>query len=105
MSAGYPRERVHVVSGLVEETVPAAAPDQIAVLRLDTDRYESTAHEMEYLYPRVPEGGVLIVNDYGFFPGSKLAVDEYFEAHGIPALMQRIDFTGRMMIVHHPSDS
>ena len=45
-STGYPPERLHYVKGLVEATVPAQAPERIALLRLDTDWYESTLHEL-----------------------------------------------------------
>jgi O-methyltransferase len=95
---GYPPERVHLVEGLVEDTLPAAAPDQIALLRLDTDWYASTKHELVHLYPRLVEGGVLIVDDYGHYEGARRAVDEYFEETGQPVLLNRIDYTGRMAV-------
>jgi hypothetical protein len=95
---GYPRERLHFVPGLVEDTIPGEAPERIALLRLDTDWYRSTAHEMQHLYPRLPRGGVLLVDDYGNFMGARQAVDEYFAEHGPPVLLQRIDFTGRLVL-------
>lgn len=95
---GYPHEHVHYVPGKVEDTLPAQAPDQIALLRLDTDWYASTQHELETLYPRLVSGGVLIVDDYGHWKGSRQAVDEYFEAYGITVLLSRIDDTGRMAV-------
>ena len=52
-SVDYPAERIHYVEGKVEDTVPGRAPDQIAILRLDTDWYESTKHELEHLYRRL----------------------------------------------------
>lgn len=72
--------RVKLVKGRVEETLSVAEnlPDKISVLRLDTDFYESTKLELEVLYPRVPSGGVVIVDDYGIWQGSRKAVDEYF---------------------------
>ena len=97
-TTGYPMERVHLVQGLVEDTVPDQAPEQIAVLRLDTDWYESTAHEMAHLWPRIPSNGVLIVDDYGHFLGAKKAVDEYFEANELRVLLHRIDYTGRTVV-------
>ena len=54
-STGYPRERIHCVQGMVEDTLPDRAPERIALLRLDTDWYESTKHELEQLYPRPVE--------------------------------------------------
>jgi hypothetical protein len=98
-STGYPPERMHFVKGMVEDTIPAEVPDRIALARLDTDWYSSTVHEMEHLFPRVSEGGVLIVDDYGHFMGAKQAVDEYFAAIGGGVLLQRIDFTGRQVLV------
>jgi hypothetical protein len=99
-STGYPDTRVTFVKGMVEDTVPAQAPDRIALLRLDTDWYESTAHEMRHLFPRLVDGGVLIIDDYGLFRGARDAVDEYFEQAGMPFLLNRIDFAGRIGIVH-----
>lgn len=95
---GYGGGLLHFVKGKVEETLPAQAPAQIAVLRLDTDWYESTRHEMETLYPRLVPGGVLIIDDYGHWQGSRRAVDEYLAAHGVTLLLNRIDYTGRSAI-------
>lgn len=70
-------------------------PDSIAVLRLDTDWYESTKKELDALYPRLSSGGVIIVDDYGVWQGARAAVDEYFSAHRRP-LFHYIDDTGRI---------
>ena len=97
-STGYPGERVHFLKGKVEHTVPLWAPQLISILRLDTDWYESTRHELEHLYPRLAPGGVLIIDDYGHWEGARKAVDEYFA--GIPdaPLLCRIDYTGRIAV-------
>ena len=95
---GYPAEQLHLVQGLVQDTIPAQAPDCIALLRLDTDYYDSTRHELEHLYPRLTRGGVLIVDDYGKLSGATKAVDEYFAALEHPPLLQRIDVQGRMAV-------
>lgn len=94
-STGYPEERVRYIKGMVEDTVPEQAPDRIAVLRLDTDWYESTKHELEHLWPRLQPGGVLIVDDYGHYAGARKAVDEYF---GPGVFLNRLDYTGRLLI-------
>lgn len=98
--SGYPAERLHFVRGPVEATLPAHAPERLALLRLDTDWYESTRHELEHLYPRLSEGGVLIVDDYGHWEGARRAVDEYFERHPPAPLLNRIDYTGRIAVKH-----
>ena len=92
----YPAEKVHFVPGKVEDTVPGHAPEQISILRLDTDWYESTRHELEHLFPLVSPGGVLVLDDYGHYEGARRAVDEYFAAHGGRPLLSRIDYTGRI---------
>src|SRR4051795_3058522 len=62
LATGYPSELVHVVKGPVEETIPEQAPEGLALLRLDTDWYESTRHELAHLYPLLAANGVLIVD-------------------------------------------
>jgi hypothetical protein len=97
-STGYPPERIHLVEGMVEDTLPERAPERIALLRLDTDWYASTKHELVELYPRLASGGVLIVDDYGHYEGARRAVDEYFGERGEALLLSRIDYTGRMAV-------
>ena len=84
--------------GPVEETLPAEAPDEIALLRLDTDWYASTKHELVHLYPRLARGGVLIVDDYAYWQGARQAVDEYMAEHGLRLLLNRIDYTARIAV-------
>jgi O-methyltransferase len=73
---------IKLIKGDVMETLrdESKVPNKISILRLDTDFYESTKVELEILYPRVPSGGVVIIDDYGIWQGSKKAVDEYFGA-------------------------
>jgi len=87
----YPPDRIRYVRGKVEDTIPGNAPDRISILRLDTDWYESTRHELEHLFPRLVKGGVLIIDDYGHWKGARQAVDEYLETKGIRLLLNRID--------------
>lgn len=97
-STRYPEHRLHFVKGRVEDTLPDSVPNQIAMLRLDTDWYESTKHELTHLYPRLASGGILIVDDYGYWQGSRRAVDEYFAEHGPRPLLVRIDATARIAV-------
>jgi O-methyltransferase len=97
-STGYPGNKTHFVKGMVEETIPHFAPSKIALLRLDTDWYESTKHELEHLFPRLSKGGVLIIDDYGHWQGARKAVDEYFARNDIKILLNRIDYTGRIAV-------
>lgn len=94
----YPKDHIVMVKGKVEETIPAQAPHAIALLRLDTDWYESTKHELEHLFPRLSIGGVLIIDDYGCWRGARQAVDEYFSKHQGKVFLQRIDYSGRIAV-------
>jgi hypothetical protein len=98
LRTGYPMDRMVFVPGPVEETLPGQAPERIALLRLDTDWYESTCHELEHLWPRLVRGGVLIVDDYGHWQGARLAVDEYFARHQLKLPLHVIDYTGRLVV-------
>lgn len=95
---GYPEARLQFIRGPVEQTLPRSAPEEIALLRLDTDWYESTRHELIHLFPRLRSGGVLIIDDYGHWQGARRAVDEYFSSEHPPLLLSRIDYTGRLAV-------
>lgn len=96
-STGYPTYLIHYVKGRVEETIPSQAPANIALLRLDTDWYESTKHELLHLWPRVSPGGIVIIDDYGHWCGSRRATDEYFNEIGLCVMLNRLDYTGRLI--------
>ena len=95
-STGYPLERIRYVEGPVEKTIPEKAPAQIALLRLDTDWYASTRHELEHLFPRLAPRGILIIDDYGHWQGARQATDEYFAQYPGAIYLHRIDYTGRI---------
>jgi O-methyltransferase len=95
---GYPRERIHFIRGRVEETIPTSAPQAISLLRLDTDWYLSTRHELVHLFPRLAQAGVIIIDDYGHWRGAREACDDYFAQNQIPILLNRIDYTGRIAL-------
>lgn len=95
-STGYEPARMHFLKGRVQDTLPDDAMGPIALLRLDTDWYESTKWELEQLYPQLAPGGVLIIDDYGRWRGCRKAVDEYFAHNGITMLLGRIDSYARM---------
>jgi O-methyltransferase len=101
---GYPADRVRYVEGQVEHTIPAQAPSEIALLRLDTDWESSTRHELEHLWPRLSVGGVLIIDDYGHWAGARTAVDAYFAGRSDAPLLARVDYTGRMGVKDRRSD-
>jgi hypothetical protein len=91
LSTGFPADRLTLVKGKVEDTIPGTIPDAVSILRLDTDFYESTYHELVHLYPRLARNGVLIVDDYDYWKGSRQATDQYFAENGVRMLLQRMD--------------
>jgi len=86
-------DKLIYIKGLVEETLYKRKPKEIALLRLDTDFYESTKSELEILYPLLQKGGILIIDDYGHWKGCKKAVDEYF-LNKKDIFFQQIDYSG-----------
>ncbi len=97
-SVGYDAQKIHYVEGKVEETLPQTLPDEIAILRLDTDWYASTKHELDHLFPRLASGGILIIDDYGHWKGAREAVDRYICEHGLRIFLSRTDYTGRIAV-------
>jgi hypothetical protein len=96
-STSLPKSQFELIKGKVEDTIPNNFHSRIALLRLDTDWYESTKHELEHLYPQLVNKGVIIIDDYGAWEGAKIAVDEYF-GEKKKILLNRIDYTGRIAI-------
>lgn len=95
-STGYPAGNIVFVPGKVEETIPEVAPGRIAVLRLDTDWYESTAHELKFLYPLLSLHGVLVLDDYGHWAGMKEAFDTYYAQNRAAMMLTRVDGSARI---------
>jgi len=98
LSTDYPKERVHFVKGKVEETLPSIRPHRLALLRLDTDWYESTKHELTHLFPLLELHGILIIDDYGHWKGARKAVDEYLSEHKLILYLHRVDYTCRVAV-------
>jgi len=98
LSTGLPQERLVFVPGKIEETIPRVAPERIALLRLDTDFYSSTYHEMTHLFPRLSPGGILILDDYGTWQGARQAVDQYVAEKNLTLLLTRIDRGARLCV-------
>ena len=94
----YPEDNIFYRKGKVEETLPDPALQKISLLRLDTDWYESTKHELENLYDKLQVGGILIIDDYGHWSGSRKAVDEFFRNKRLNLFFNRMDYTGRLAI-------
>ena len=98
---GYPEALTEYHVGWFQDTVQAAASEMeaIALLRLDGDWYESTKICLESLSPKVSSGGIVIIDDYGKFPGCRQAADEFVARMSRPVFLSHIDAAGRYYIV------
>ena len=97
-SIGYDKDKIHFIKGKVEKTLPEHSIKSISILRLDTDWYESTKHELVHLFPLLSHGGVLIIDDYDAWHGARKAVDEYILQNKVPILLNKIPSGGRIGI-------
>lgn len=94
----YPENNIFYIEGRVEDTLPHPSINRISLLRLDTDWYNSTKHELECLYDKVVFGGIIIIDDYGHWQGAKKAVDEFIKRKQLKLYLNRIDYTGRLAV-------
>lgn len=97
---GYDPAYLHYHVGWFQDTVPKAASEtnEIAILRLDGDWYASMKVCLESLYPKLVSRGFLILDDYGYYEGSKKAVDEFIEHNQIQSFMNHVDSSCRYLI-------
>jgi len=96
--SNYPKDNFVFVEGPVEHTIPDTVPEKIALLRLDTDWYASTYHELIHLYPIISTGGILIIDDYGWCRGARQATDKYIKEHKLDLFLSRIDESVRLAV-------
>lgn len=87
-------DRVIFLEGFFHETLPKLDAARFAVIRLDGDMYESTIVALEALYPKLSDGGFVIIDDYGGIPACRTAVTDFRDAHGVTDEIHQIDWTG-----------
>lgn len=86
--------QVKFLKGWFKDTLPIAPIEQLAVLRLDGDMYESTMDSLTHLYPKLVKGGYILIDDYGVIPACKAAVEDYREQYKITTPIIKVDYTG-----------
>jgi len=88
-------ERVQFLVGWFKDTLPTAPVEQLSLMRLDGDMYESTIQAIEPLYPKLSPGGFCIIDDFGSHASQAgQAVHDYRAAHGITDEIVQIDEFG-----------
>jgi O-methyltransferase len=85
-------DRVRLLEGWFEHTLPKAPIDALAVLRVDGDLYQSTMDVLTALEPKVSPGGFVIIDDYNGWEPCRKAVDDYRAGSGITAPMTSVDW-------------
>lgn len=90
------KRNIFIEKGWFQETLPKAKSriENIAILRVDCDWYESVRCCLDNLYDNLITGGYLIIDDYGHWEGCKKAVDEFLESRKIKVRLNKIDYTG-----------
>jgi Macrocin-O-methyltransferase (TylF) len=91
-------ERVQLIKGLFQDTLPTAPVFEIALLHVDGDWYESVKTCLDNFYDRVVPGGIIQFDDYGYWEGARKAVDEFLDSRKIRAPLTRVDYSGRVLI-------
>ena len=84
-------DKVRFLKGWFKDTLPVAPIDQLSILRLDGDLYESTMDALRALYDKVSIGGFVIVDDYNALEMCKMAVDDFREERRIDDEIIKID--------------
>jgi hypothetical protein len=97
-TSGYPEDKMVFVEGMVEDTIPGTMAERLSLLRLDTDLYRSTYHELKHLYPSLSSGGILIIDDYGYYQGARAATDQYIAENKLKFFLSRIDSSVRLAV-------
>jgi O-methyltransferase len=86
-------DQVRFLEGWFSDTLPNAPIDQIALMRLDGDLYESTMDAITALYDKLSPGGYVIVDDYNDFEPCRRAITEFRESRGITSELHAVDWT------------
>jgi hypothetical protein len=88
-------QNVELVKGDILETAPKYIDDnpqlKISLLHIDVDIYEPSKVILETMYDSVVEGGLIVLDDYGVFPGETKAVDDFF--HGKSVQINKFPFS------------
>ncbi len=87
-------DQVVFVKGWFKDTLHQLEAQKLALVRLDGDMYESTIQAIDALYPKLSNGGFLIVDDYGGINACRQAITDYRAAHNIACEIHKIDHSG-----------
>lgn len=92
--AGIEDSRIHIYSGWFKDTFPTAHIGRIAMLVIDADWYDSVQLTLQTFYDAVVPGGIVYIDDYGYWEGCRKATDAFLEREHLRGVLRQIDDTG-----------
>ncbi len=90
---GFPLSRAVFREGNFQETFQQPLPEAVALLHIDADWYEGVLSSLRTLYPRVPPGGIIVLDDFGHWEGARRAFYDFCKSEGIAPLIERVGYT------------
>ncbi len=98
--AEFPNVRIY--AGWIPERFGEVSACRFCFVHIDVDLYQPTRDSLEFFYPRISPGGMIVCDDYGYVncPGAKLACDEFVE--DLPENWIHLP-TGQGLLIKHQS--
>lgn len=90
LRSGAPEDRLVIRKGLFDDTFRQQLPEKVALLHCDADWYDSVMLVLETFYPLVADGGIIILDDFGYWEGCREAFYDYCHRHNLKPLVERI---------------
>jgi len=88
-----PLEQCHIKPGWFQETFQQPLPEQVALLHCDADWYESVILVLNTFYDRIPKGGCIVLDDFGYWEGCREAFYDFCKQRNEKPLLERVGST------------
>jgi hypothetical protein len=82
LSEEFVASNIRLVPGFFVDSLPVYDGGGIALLHLDVDIYSSYKETLEFFFPKVVAGGIILFDEYQStekYPGARKAIDEFFD--------------------------
>jgi O-methyltransferase len=98
---GFPKERTVIRKGLFNDTFRQPLPQKVALLHLDADWYDGIYAALETFYPLISTGGIVILDDFGHWEGTREAFYDFCKRYDIRPLLERVGHTQAFWRKYH----
>jgi O-methyltransferase len=88
---GLPQTQYTIRKGMFDQTFKEPLPKRVALLHCDADWYDSVTIVLETFYPLVEPGGVVVLDDFGWWEGTREAFYDFCIKHGEKPLLERLE--------------